>query len=220
MNSLLTGRRDLLVAAAISALLHFGLSRWSTARPTVVRAVPDSPPTVNMIPYETFPDPVEEPSPAAADHIAVNAPAQPDVPQPPRPDALSIPLEPGRPAVVTADYIIDPPGPIGPIGDSLKPAVFEPALLDHAPVARSRANPVYPFDERRRGLEGSVLVDFIVDASGTVYGARAVPPSATGFESAAVQAVSKWKFQPGMKSGRPVAVHLQIPIVFSITRDQ
>lgn len=36
------------------------------------------------------------------------------------------------------------------------------------------------------------------------------------FEAAAVEAVSKWKFKPGRKSGWDVATRLQVPIVFSV----
>ena len=39
------------------------------------------------------------------------------------------------------------------------------------------------------------------------------------FESAAVQAVSKWKFRPGKKSGRAVNTHMQVPIVFTLNEE-
>ena len=39
------------------------------------------------------------------------------------------------------------------------------------------------------------------------------------FESAAVQAVSKWKFKPGRKGGRAVNTHMQVPIVFTLNED-
>jgi TonB family protein len=33
--------------------------------------------------------------------------------------------------------------------------------------------------------------------------------------AAAVDAVRRWQFKPGMKDGRPVATQLQVPIVFT-----
>jgi protein TonB len=64
-----------------------------------------------------------------------------------------------------------------------------------------------------------VVVDFIVDANGDVQNAFAVKMSQREFESAAVQAVSKWKFKPGKKGGRAVNTHMQVPIVFTLNED-
>lgn len=38
-------------------------------------------------------------------------------------------------------------------------------------------------------------------------------------ETAAVAAVSKWKFAPGQKSGQVVGTHMQVPIVFALSED-
>jgi len=34
-----------------------------------------------------------------------------------------------------------------------------------------------------------------------------------------VQAVSKWKFKAGRKSGKNVPTHMQVPIVFTLNED-
>ena len=70
---------------------------------------------------------------------------------------------------------------------------------------------------RRAGIEGQVLVGFIVDSKGTVREAYPIRSTHREFESAAVQAVSKWRFRPGKKGGRSVNTRMQVPIVFSIT---
>lgn len=94
--------------------------------------------------------------------------------------------------------------------------VYELAALDQKPVPRFQARPQYPFELRRSKISGEVVVDFIVDAQGEVVNARALRSSHPGFEAAAVQAVTRWKFRPGLKDGAPVNTHLQVPIVFSI----
>jgi TonB family protein len=94
--------------------------------------------------------------------------------------------------------------------------VFDISKLDQTPLPRFQARPQYPFEMRRAGISGEVVVDFVVDANGEVQNAYAVRSSRKEFEAAAVQAVSKWKFKPGRKGGRDVATHLQVPIVFSL----
>jgi periplasmic protein TonB len=61
-------------------------------------------------------------------------------------------------------------------------------------------------------------VSFIVDSNGDVRNAVAVRSSQVEFESSACKAVSHWKFKPGKKGGRAVAVHMEVPIVFSIDK--
>ncbi len=94
--------------------------------------------------------------------------------------------------------------------------VFDPSMLDQQPVARSRVPPQYPFEMRRAGVTGEVMVDFIVDPNGDVQNAYAVKSTQREFEAAAVQAVTKWKFKAGKKGGRNVPTHMQVPIVFTL----
>ena len=104
--------------------------------------------------------------------------------------------------------------------DSRKPVdTFEISQLEQNPVPRLQARPQYPFALRRNGVPGEVVVDFIIDANGDVQNAYAVRSSRKEFEPAAVQAVTKWKFRPGRKGGRAVAVHMQVPIVFTLNED-
>lgn len=95
--------------------------------------------------------------------------------------------------------------------------LFDLKNLDQAPSPRFQSKPVYPFEMRRAGIEGNVLVGFIVDSRGTVREAYPIKSTHREFESAAVQAVSKWRFRPGKKGGRAVNTRMQVPIVFSIT---
>ncbi len=94
--------------------------------------------------------------------------------------------------------------------------VFEPKELDRTPVVQFQARPQYPFEMRRAGITGEVVVDFIVDTDGRVQLARAIRSSRVEFEASAVQAVSKWKYLPGQKNGKSVPTHLQTPIIFTI----
>ena len=97
--------------------------------------------------------------------------------------------------------------------------LFDLKNLDEQPTPRFQSKPVYPFEMRRAGITGQVIVGFIVDSKGNVREAYAVRSSHREFEQAAIQAVSKWRFRPGKKGGRAVNTRMQVPIVFNITDD-
>lgn len=84
------------------------------------------------------------------------------------------------------------------------------------PQLISRVNPQYPFEMRRDGITGEVLVDFVVDMEGRPTQIAAVKSSRKEFEPAAVAAVAKWRFKPGMVDGKPVNTHLTVPIYFTL----
>jgi TonB family protein len=90
---------------------------------------------------------------------------------------------------------------------------------DIAPVPIRQVAPIYPYEMRRAGVSGEVLVDFIIDTDGNVKGAFAAQSSQREFEAAAIEAVNKWKFHPAIKNGHPVFTHMQTPITFSLSAD-
>lgn len=87
------------------------------------------------------------------------------------------------------------------------------------PIAVTQSRPVYPMDLRMLGLGGEVLVDFIVNRDGGVDNARVVRSTMPGFDVAAVASVQRWRFKPGVKEGRRVNTHMQVPIVFTLEED-
>ncbi len=94
--------------------------------------------------------------------------------------------------------------------------LFNLADLDRPPTPTLRVPPSYPFDMRRAGVSGEVVVGFIVDASGRVRDAYAVSASRREFADEAVRAVLKWQFTPGRKNGLPVNTRMQVPLVFNL----
>ena len=97
--------------------------------------------------------------------------------------------------------------------------IFDLAQLDNKPEARVRIKPVYPFEMRRSGLKGEVVVGFIVDSTGEVRDPYIVRSSNPGFEEAALQAVLKWKFKPGKKGGVAVNTRVAQPLSFSLNAE-
>jgi len=112
--------------------------------------------------------------------------------------------------------IITPPVP--PRSGYTAP-VIPIAQLDQRPVARLQTRPRYPYQLRKNGVAGEAVVDFVVDAEGNVAEPVAVRMTHEEFGAAAVDAVRRWQFKPGMKDGRAVATQLQVPIVFTLNEN-
>jgi len=75
--------------------------------------------------------------------------------------------------------------------------------------------PAYPKDAADQKLEGTVMLIVNVAADGTVSKAvveRATPAGV--FETAAMEAVMKWRFNPMMKGGKAVASRVRVPVDF------
>jgi RNA polymerase sigma factor (sigma-70 family) len=104
----------------------------------------------------------------------------------------------------------------GAATDSSRGPVYNLAQLDRPPQMKSQARPTYPLEMRRAGISGEVVVDFVLDPQGVVREASPLSSTRSEFESAAVEALSKWSFHPGVKDGQPVSVQMRVPIVFSL----
>ncbi len=80
-----------------------------------------------------------------------------------------------------------------------------------------QARPTYPFEARRAGVTGEVLVQFAVNEEGLVSHAVALRAPDVEFADSALAAVRQWRFQPARNAaGQPVVTVLQVPIVFTL----
>jgi periplasmic protein TonB len=209
--------RNLGLAALFTVSAMVGIAWWGERSHflQMPRVAEPPPTTVDFhLPPEP-PDPVEDQDIAAKAKVDVAAPELPDNPVKPINTSFIVPIEPPRP---TSDFSMSriPPGSSG---TDTGIHVLNISQLDQGPIATYQHKPVYPQDMKREGLSGEVLVDFIVDPKGNVRGARAVRSTHQGFEDAACAAVSRWKFEPGQKDLHPVYVHMQVPIVFSLSQE-
>ncbi|MBI4622768.1 MAG: energy transducer TonB [Verrucomicrobia bacterium] len=81
---------------------------------------------------------------------------------------------------------------------------------------RFQPAPVYPSEGRREGLRGEVFVEFLVDEAGRVADPRVVHSSNRMFEEPTLQAVLRWRFEPGRRAGRIVRFKMAVPVIFSL----
>lgn len=95
-----------------------------------------------------------------------------------------------------------PPPPSGPI---------------RQPVPISLPAPAYPRDAARRHIEGYVVVEFTVTATGEITDIEVIrsKPVST-FNREARRAVSQWRYKPGTQGGQPVPMRVQQTIKFDL----
>jgi periplasmic protein TonB len=103
------------------------------------------------------------------------------------------------------------------LGAQVKQLVFEIGELDEPPRPLARLDPIYPPQARMRRIEGSVLLEFVVAADGSVRDV-VVASSHPGdlFVSSAVRAVERWRFVPGSKGGESVATRVRQRVEFKL----
>lgn len=84
-----------------------------------------------------------------------------------------------------------------------------------------RVNPTYPPREAARGIEGWVLVQFDITASGSVTNVVAVDSEpGTAFDKAATEAVARWRYNPSVVNGKSVErIGMQTKISFTLAEE-
>jgi protein TonB len=156
---------------------------------------PEPPPPLPPPPPEKKPEPKPKPKPvskAPPSERAVKAPDPEPVPAPP----VQQPVEP-RPA------------------ESAAPAPVVPPRADAGQL--SNPAPAYPSLSRRLREEGTVLLEILIKANGTVGEIKLKRTS--GFkrlDDAAMKAVAHWRFQPATQAGKAIDFWYEQPIEFDL----
>lgn len=192
----LSRRTWLLIAAAFGIGLLFFLLVWSGKRKhDFFRAEPTVAP-VSGGEYEPLP------APLPAGEGATPAPRQAETPD-----------EEETPRLVERAPPPAPPMPGPP------PPSAAPIAASATPVPVQMPAPRYPAQAARRGVEGVVRVRVEVGADGVPTDVAVVEGSGTReLDRAALDAVRRWRFRPGVANGQPVPGSVVVPIEFSMRR--
>jgi protein TonB len=133
---------------------------------------------------------------------------------------MTIDTPPAAPPSTTTLYRIETALPDAvPGGQGAGTGFIDVRLLDNAPSVRVQQRPMYPYNAKNERLEGKVVVEFIVDYDGRVLNPRVVSSSNSIFEEPTVQAVGKWRFEPGRRDGRNVRFRMMVPVEFRLDVD-
>lgn len=175
--------------------------------PTKVKERPTAQPKPTPIPKPptTVPEPVVELEPERAAVSAVS----PDIP-------FTKITDLDRPAAQQSE-------PQAPSQATVAPAIAKTRRGDFiatpqvAPQVTKRVNPEYPRMAERLGMEGTVVLQLLIDVSGKVSEVVVISSSApekSGLKEAAIKAVTEWQFQPAKHDGVDVTTKITITIPF------
>jgi TonB family protein len=109
--------------------------------------------------------------------------------------------------------------PRSPAAASGRPAAVRVGGNIRPPRKLKDVKPVYPETMRAAGVEGTVPLEAIITAAGTVQSVRIL--SATvhpDLALAAVDAVRQWRFEPTLLNGSPVDIAMSTTVTFTLAR--
>ena len=76
--------------------------------------------------------------------------------------------------------------------------------------------PEYTPSARTDRIQGKVVVFIRLDADGIPHDMKVVKGLRSDLDEKAIEAVSRWRFTPAMKDGNPVAVAVNVEVVFKL----
>ncbi len=166
----------------------------------VKKSVPAEPPAPAPEKKQAPPPPAEQ---FSSLFDALHAPEK----KPLIPDAIADLKAPDKPAQAPTGA----PAPAETSGGNTAP------VIEARPLYRQNPPPEYPRIARRRGYEGTVRIDALVDEDGRVREVKIRKSSGhAALDRAALSAVKKWRFEPGRRGAEPVRMWVEVPVRFEL----
>jgi protein TonB len=208
-------------AGALAAIVTWQLST-AASTPAVVERL-----RVVVLPAPP-PPPVATPAPTPP-------PIRPDAA--PMPDPTRVPIEaaneitPERPMMASqpasdlvvsstrraGDLLVNAPHVAMGSAPPNRPAAAPVRVHDgiRAPRRQDGPRPEYPPEARAARVEGTVVLEATIDETGVVTTLK-ITQSIPLLDRAAVEAVSKWRYEPTRLNGQPVPILMTVRVTFSL----
>ena len=161
--------------------------------------------------------PVDKPKTKPVRHRATPVPIPDPTPDEPEPIVVEEeivyeqPLEKGP----ETDFVVaEPTGPPPPKAEPAGPV--RAGIEVESPELMHRTAPLYPELARRAHMECTVILEATIAVDGSVADATVLRGCGMGFDEAALEAVSQWKFRPSFYRGKAVPVTLTTTVIFRL----
>lgn len=98
--------------------------------------------------------------------------------------------------------------------------VYKPGDGVSLPSVVTEVKPKYTPEAMQQKIQGSVWMLVVVLASGEVGDVRISKSldARYGLDQEAIKAAKQWKFKPGMREGKPVAVEVTLEMTFTLKK--
>jgi protein TonB len=118
---------------------------------------------------------------------------------------------------VSLHFRLESPGDTDRAITSKQDLLFELDQLDRAPRPLVRLQPLYPLRAKKRKITGFVEVEFVITPSGKVTDVTVVRSEPGDlFVRTSVSTVSRWRFTPPRKGGKPVSARARQVLRFQL----
>ena len=85
-----------------------------------------------------------------------------------------------------------------------------------SPLLINEVRPEYPVLARRAHIAGVVKIEAVIRRDGKVDVVRVVQGLRMGCTQAALDALKRWRYTPGLRNGAPVDVVMDLDVVFQL----
>jgi periplasmic protein TonB len=163
--------------------------------------------------------------PPPVEDTFIPPPAQPEKPPEAPPEPQLAETQQQIPLSADLDLVVGSGGALAGFGEvrslaaaeSIQQDAFDVGDLEKRPEPVSQVPPAYPNELRKAKIEGVVTLVFLLTEEGRVESAKVETSTRPEFERPALEAISKWRFRPGMKDGQAVRTYIRVPIRFRVT---
>lgn len=215
----MSSKHSSLIALLLVIGVHLGVLATILLSPSEPAPVEIAQPTIQGVIVMAEPK-VEPPPPEP-----LPPPPPPEKKPEPTPKPKPKPLPKAPPSERAVKAPEPEPEPTPPPAVETPPAEPKPVAPAPAPVVPPRADagqlsnpaPVYPTLSRRMREQGTVVLDILIRADGTVGEIKL--KSSSGFkrlDDAAITAVRRWRYQPATQGGKAIDFWYELPLEFNL----
>jgi TonB family protein len=135
--------------------------------------------------------------------------------------ALKVVTSAGSTVFVSGDVASQKPDQLVPVEVQVEPAPeCNVKVVERDPTKNRGPRQVFApepnFPRHRDRNHGTVVLGLIVGLDGRAHEIKVEGSLGKDYDDAAIKAVRQWRFEPALKDGQPVAVHIDVTVEFRV----